>query len=377
MNHPRKPWLSFLCAFLFSATLAFAHNPLSSWAIVQLHPDTFELKVELAADSAWLFLGETLDAAPQIEREMPRMRAKAKDVYQVSIDGKILSPTETSVELHEIDGVEFRLLFARPATGTLNFKASYLRALPTNHRTILTMLNEKEQTVRSEIFFASKPSVTINLPAVNAPGSPTISSASPSAGQAPLSASSPTASFRDFLLLGIEHILTGYDHLLFLCALLIACRRPKSMIVIVTCFTLAHSITLALAALNVVNIPSAIVEPLIAASIVFVGVENLLRREEPKGRWLLTFGFGLIHGFGFAGALREAGLGSAGSALALPLFSFNLGVELGQLAVIGILLPVYLKTRDRPAFARFVRPAISGLVVMAGIWWLVQRTLLS
>ena len=149
------------------------------------------------------------------------------------------------------------------------------------------------------------------------------------------------------------------------------------MVLVITCFTLAHSITLALAALGLVTMSPALVEPLIAASIVFVGVENLLRGGEPKGRWLLTFAFGLIHGFGFSGALREAGLGSSGSALAIPLFSFNLGVEIGQLAVITVILPVLLKTRDRPAFVRFVRPAISAFVALAGAWWLLQRTLLA
>jgi len=303
------------------------------------------------------------------------LRTKAGEVYQLSYGGKILTPRETSVELHEEDGVEFHLIFARPASGPLLFDAAYLRLLPADHRTILTMLDEKEQTIRSEIIHTSKPSVTMELPPVVGTTSAAIAAPAPAA--LPSASLPPAVSFRDFLLLGIEHILTGYDHLLFLGGLLIACRRPKSMLIIVTCFTLAHSITLALAALNIVNIPSRIVEPLIAASIVFVGVENLLRREEPKGRWLLTFCFGLVHGFGFAGALREAGLGSSGGALAVPLFAFNLGVELGQLAVIALLLPVYLVVRNLPEFTRFTRPALSSVVVLAGSWWLVQRTLLA
>ncbi len=347
--------------------------------MVRLHPDHLEMKVELAADSAWLLLGETLATEPQVEQELPRLRAKAGEVYRLSFNGKILTPRETGVDFLLDDAVEFRLIFARPDAGPLRCEASYLRSLPDDHQTILTLLDENGRNVRSEVLNAAKASVILMLPAPGTPTWPALAATDPSTGTSlalPV-ASASTVSFRDFLLLGIEHILTGYDHLLFLCGLLIACRRPQSMVVIVTCFTLAHSITLALAALNVVTIPGRIVEPLIAATIVFVGVENLLRREEPPGRWLLTFGFGLIHGFGFAGALREAGLGSSGGALAVPLFAFNLGVELGQLAVIGLLLPVYLKMRDRPAFARLGRPAISALVVLAGGWWLVQRTLLA
>jgi hypothetical protein len=102
------------------------------------------------------------------------------------------------------------------------------------------------------------------------------------------------------------------------------------MALVITCFTLAHSVTLGLAALDFVTLSPRLVEPLIAASIVFVGVENLLRRDDPRGRWALTLAFGLIHGFGFAGVLKDAGLGSSGAALLVPLFSFNLGVELGQ-----------------------------------------------
>lgn len=110
-------------------------------------------------------------------------------------------------------------------------------------------------------------------------------------------------SFANFLSLGVRHILTGYDHLLFLFGLLLVAGGFFSALNIITSFTIAHSITLAVATLRVVQIPSRIVEPLIDASIVVVGVENLMRGEIPKSRRLLTFGFGLIHGFGFASAL--------------------------------------------------------------------------
>ncbi len=116
--------------------------------------------------------------------------------------------------------------------------------------------------------------------------------------------------FWGFLQLGIAHIWTGYDHLLFLAGLLIVCRRVRTIVGIISSFTVAHSITLGLAATNTVNLPSRVVEPLIAASIFYVGVENLIRRgAEPNGRWAVAFAFGLVHGFGFATVLRELGFG--------------------------------------------------------------------
>ena len=187
-----------------------------------------------------------------------------------------------------------------------------------------------------------------------------------------------TASALQFLRLGVEHILTGYDHLLFLLGLLIVCTRFRGVLTIVSCFTLAHSVTLALAGTGVLMLPSRVVEPLIAASIVFVGVENVVRARQgtaPRGRWALTFAFGLIHGFGFAGALRDLGLGAAGVPIAVPLLSFNLGVELGQVAVASVLLPLVWRLRAIPAFARHGVTVVSAAISAAGLYWLIARVL--
>jgi hydrogenase/urease accessory protein HupE len=205
-------------------------------------------------------------------------------------------------------------------------------------------------------------------------GQPTSSSP----GQPDASSVSPGTAFADFLKLGVEHIWTGYDHLLFLLALLVVCRGVRSMLAIVTCFTLAHSLTLAAATLDWFILPSRWVEPLIAASIVFVGAENLIRRgAEPKGRWALTFGFGLIHGFGFASVLRDLGVGAGSGGVVLPLLSFNLGVELGQVAIALATLPILWKLRSNSAFLRFGVPSLSSLTVAAGLFWLLQRTLFA
>lgn len=176
---------------------------------------------------------------------------------------------------------------------------------------------------------------------------------------------------------GIAHIFIGYDHVAFLIALLLWARRVWPIVKVVTAFTLAHSITLALAVLDVVSVPTSVVEPLIAVSIVWVAVENLVSRNIER-RWRITFALGLVHGFGFAGVLRAFGLPS--EALGLALAAFNVGVEIGQVAIVGIAVPVLLaldrlrRTEARsPALVRSASLVIAGL----GLYWLVERTLLA
>ena len=177
-----------------------------------------------------------------------------------------------------------------------------------------------------------------------------------------------------FFALGLRHILAGYDHLLFLGALLLGVRRLTSVVKTVTAFTVAHSLTLALAVLGIVHVPTGIVEPLIAASIVFVGLENLVR-EEIDSRWKVTFAFGLIHGFGFAGALQELGIGALGTSVAVPLGAFNIGVEAGQIAVAIVVWPLIPRLYAAPLARLRLARACSLLVVAGGAYWLVERIL--
>lgn len=172
---------------------------------------------------------------------------------------------------------------------------------------------------------------------------------------------------RDYLLLGVEHIFTGYDHIAFLFGLLAVAgihglrRGGRQILGVVTAFTLAHSITLIASALDLFTLPPRLVEPAIALSIGYVGVENLLR-PSPRHRFLLTFCFGLVHGFGFASVLREIGLPSKG--LLLSLLSFNAGVELGQLAVVAAVLPL-LALIAAPGRPRFAEVAVVAAVATA------------
>ncbi len=171
-----------------------------------------------------------------------------------------------------------------------------------------------------------------------------------------------------FFRLGVAHIFLGYDHICFLLALLLV-GRGRDLVKIVTSFTVAHSFTLILAALEIVRLPTRLVEAGIAASIVWVAVENL-RAVRPDHRWLLTFGFGLVHGFGFANVLGEMELPAAG--LVRCLLAFNVGVEVGQLALVAAALPLVLWLRRTPHERRVVA-ALSGVLAVCGAAWFVDR----
>jgi hydrogenase/urease accessory protein HupE len=176
-----------------------------------------------------------------------------------------------------------------------------------------------------------------------------------------------------YLKLGIEHILSGVDHLLFVLALLMLCRGTMQLVKTITAFTVAHSITLALATLGIVQVPQRPVEAVIALSIVFVASEIA---HEGQGRagwtrrwpWLVAFSFGLLHGFGFAGALREVGLPE--QAIPLALLCFNLGVEVGQLTFLAVALPLLAWLR-RSALAQTAwawRLPAYGIGCVAAFW---------
>jgi hypothetical protein len=178
------------------------------------------------------------------------------------------------------------------------------------------------------------------------------------------------SSFRQFCELGLEHIWTGYDHLLFLLALLLPGGSIFRLAGIVTAFTVAHSLTLALAVLGILSLPSTPVEIAIAASIIYAAATNL-RTGAADHRIALTFFFGLIHGFGFAGILQTAGL-SEGAVL-VPLAAFNIGVEAGQLAVVIAAVAV-LRAAGRVVDPSLIRNWGSWLIIAAGVFWLVERT---
>jgi hydrogenase/urease accessory protein HupE len=179
-----------------------------------------------------------------------------------------------------------------------------------------------------------------------------------------------TAVIRRFIEMGIAHILSGPDHILFVLGLILAGGSFRRLIGIVSAFTVAHSITLSLTALGIASLSPRIVEPMIAFSIVVVGVENLLSGKPGfRTRAAMAFGFGIFHGFGFAGALTEAGLPRQATTWSLA--AFNIGVEIGQGMIVAIAAPTLAAL---PPNIRFrVTRIVAALISVAGAIWFVQR----
>ena len=171
----------------------------------------------------------------------------------------------------------------------------------------------------------------------------------------------------------MEHIATGYDHILFLLALLLVGGGLRALVGVVTAFTVAHSITLALATLDLVALPIRLVESAIALSIAWVALENVLF-DQQSGRWRITFLFGLVHGFGFASVLRAMHLPS--QSLAASLLAFNLGVEAGQIVIVLLAYPVIAAMQHAPQRRMIVATASSVIFVVA-LYWFVDRTFLA
>jgi hydrogenase/urease accessory protein HupE len=339
-----------------------AHDPGLSSLAVRPCRNSLEATLTLAVRDATQLveLDEDHDGiVTQAEFAHTRSQLETAVVRQLFIasDGKVTKDSSIHSRLDENKNVEVLLHFDAVVFSNLEIQSKIIASLPLGHREYLQIQNSRGETIFERLLSAAADRATVQMPHTNA------STAMFEAAR----------SFTNFLCLGVKHILTGYDHLLFLFGLLLVARGFFSSLGIITSFTIAHSITLAVATLQLVQIPSRIVEPLIAASIVFVVAENLLCGDIPKARRIVPFGFGLIHGFGFASALREAGIGSGIGGIVLPLFSFNLGVELGQIMVAVLALPIIWKLRENPLFIARWAPACSAAVVLLGSFWFVQR----
>ena len=294
------------------------------------------------------------------ERQRAAFEACGRTLYRLTSGDDELVATRAEAALGREGDAELAVDYPLPAgpPRPLAFHAVFLRGLSrldAGYGAVLTVVGDRV-FLGQALLRADAP--TLVIPAADAGG------AGPPR---------PGPSFGAYFTLGVRHIATGYDHLLFLVGLLIMCRRPRAVAVVVTCFTLAHALTLALAATNVVTLSSRIVEPLIAASVVAVGVENLVRGEEPRARAALAFAFGLVHGLGFVGALRDVGLGAAGAPIAPPLVAFNLGVEVGQLAVALPITALAWGLRRSPRLGHRAPQVASLAIAVVGLIWLVER----
>jgi hypothetical protein len=245
----------------------------------------------------------------------------------------------------EPDGIQLLLRFRcpRPVT-TVTFTVPFIESLGEGHRHLLTVLSDAGET--RAVLDRTQPAATVTL------------------------GGGGDARSGRLVSLGVEHILTGVDHLVFLFGLLLVGGRARALLRTITSFTLGHSVTLGIGALGVFTPGPRWVEPLIALSIAYVGVENLVHARV-EGRWKIALAFGMIHGFGFSGALTQLALPRA---QVLPaLLAFNMGVELGQLAVLAVVLPLLALARRWPPFSRHGVQVLSAAIVVPGLIWFVAR----
>jgi len=361
----RLAWLTTL--LLVSAT-ASAHKASDSYLDVRQQDGMLDVVWEVALRDLDLEL--TLDRNQDRQLSWGEVRTRSYDIerhllarLRLSLGGEPCQLSEPPAPLgisRHSDGTYALLAFRMVCVGNEALRIDYrlLAGIDALHRGILTLHNGSQ--VRTAVLKAGI--VTLNAQA------------------------SLWQTFASFLREGVHHLLSGYDHLLFLLCLLLPApllwrdarwqpstsgrQTLRATVAVVTAFTVAHSLTLALAALHIVTLPSRWVESAIAASIALAALHTLRPRFTHR-RWLLAGGFGLIHGFGFAGVLGELPLGVAERSVALA--GFNIGVELGQLGFIALFLPVLWWMRQYAIYSRIVVPVSAWLIVLISVLWFVQR----
>lgn len=289
------------------------------------------------------------------------LQARVVERVALAVDGRDCAGAVVRGGLTEEDGAVVVARWTCPAPGReLALRLPLLEDLASGHRHLAEVRRPgagPEDSLADLVLHRRSPAATVPL------------AGDPTAGEPP---AHPVSAYFG---LGVEHILIGTDHLVFLLGLVLVGGRLRSLVAVITAFTLGHSLSLALATLGLWTPGAAFVEPAIALSIAYVGVENFFVADA-AGRWKITLPFGFVHGFGFAGVLAEIGVPP--DAVGLALLLFNLGVEAGQLLVLAVVLPVLLALARVPAWGR-VRGArwISAAIVVAGLYWFVERVFLG
>ncbi|MCL5024020.1 MAG: HupE/UreJ family protein [Nitrospirae bacterium] len=341
--------------FLLGPAVADAHEPDTSYTSVVVNPDSLEAEFtfvlsDLSRSFGFRAEGDQFAAGGLSGARVDAMYDYLETHAVLEVNSSRVSPERLKTWLRDdgsgrtLVGFVFSGKLRQPPA-TVSVKIDFFKALGKQHKNLVKI--QAGDQVHQTVLTYGNPGQSFPL-----------------GDQASLG-----EQFGKFVRLGIEHIFLGYDHIMFLCALILIGGRFRGLVKIVTAFTVAHSLTLILAALQVVVLPVRLIESGIALSITYVACENFFVNKADH-RWILTFFFGLVHGFGFANALRGLGLPTKG--LVPSLLAFNAGVEVGQVCIVAALYPATVWI-GRQRFRRKVVFALSSVILVFGLVWLVER----
>jgi hypothetical protein len=376
-------------ALLFGAGAAFAHKASDSYLQINALPGHVDVRWDIALRDLDVALDLDSDGDGrltwgEVRSAWPRIESYA--LQRLAIEGCPLTPVGRALERRN-DGAYAVLQLSSPCTLPSPPRIAYglFADVDPTHRGIAKLQRDGGAVELSVL----EPSIALVAggAAARAASSATAAAAPPAAGASAAGFRSGAVARWEFFVEGIRHIVTGYDHVLFLISLLLpaAMRRTPAGRVpvdrlsaavwpvagIVTAFTVAHSITLGLAALKLVSLTPAFIEPAIAATIVLAALDNVLPIF-PVRRIVVAFFFGLIHGFGFASVLAELELPRADFAWAL--LQFNLGIEAGQLVIVIVMTTLLFSIRRWSGYVRVVIGGGSAVAIAIGALWFLERT---
>ena len=368
----RRWWMALLAALLFAAP-AWAHKPSDSYLTLRGEAEGFAVRWDLAL--------RDLDHLLQLDRDgngeltWGEVRQRSGEIEKLARSRLALSSQGESCPLQPTGP----MMLERHSDGTYAVLSLHARCarLAGHVQVDYAMLFDVDPTHRGLVQWT---------PAGSEQPQALVFAADSARQQLRLAAPSAWETLRQYVVEGVWHIWIGFDHILFLVALLLPAvlvRHDRAwtpalslraagieVLKVVTAFTLAHSITLTLAVLGFVSLPSRLVESVIAASVILAALNNL-RGTVDRRRWVMAFVFGLVHGFGFASVLADLGLPQG--ALATALVGFNVGVELGQLAIVAAFLPIAYALRATPFYRVGVLRFGSLVVALLATWWFVER----
>ncbi len=367
--------IALLLATLAVAGSAWAHKPSDSYLTMRANGDNGQVDVR------WDIALRDLDYVLELDRDgngeltWGEVRTRADDITRYATSHLVLTAGDKICEWQ--DGGAMQLDKHSDGTYTVLSLVAKCGTFDRGLKVRYSLLFDVDPTHRGLVQWIAPGGLA---------SQPLVFSGDSAEQSLQLEAPSAWKTLKQYVIEGVWHIWLGYDHILFLLSLLLPAvllrqhdrwepapslrRSLLEVLKVVTAFTLAHSITLSLAVLGFVSLPSRFVESTIAASVVFAALNNI-RGSIEKKRWVMAFTFGLIHGFGFASALADLGLPQG--ALALALVGFNLGVELGQMVIVTAFVPIAFALRGTGFYRRWFMPIGSIIIAIIATYWFLQR----